>query len=94
VWQRCILGIAKRYNTNYTPQLTSQWLLVVGKDRTSSQWRYNWGTWEWSSWIITVSYSRYTWIDDTFGPINDGSGYPIFYFVYRSWTSTTPYYAD
>jgi len=38
--------------------------------------------------------SRYTYIDETMGPFNDGSGYPVFYFVYRKWTDLTAHQQD
>jgi len=87
VWTRQIVALATYQNQDFTPLSSNRWLLIVGKDVTSSRWINNWGTWEWTSWYISVNDNRYKWIDDTIGPFNDGNGFSIFYFIYRQWTS-------
>jgi len=68
--------------------------LIVGRDAQSHSWRYNYGTWEWSTWLITNADSRYKWTDDAFGPYNDGSGYSTWYFVFRQWYDSSHWSAD
>jgi hypothetical protein len=68
--------------------------LIVGRDTTSSNWRYNWGTWEYTSWFIYTRSNKYKWIDDAMGPFNDGSGYATFNFIFRQWDNEANWQND
>lgn len=91
-WKSHIISIATKRNTNFADLANDRWLIIVGRDITTTAWRYSRGAYEWSTWLVTVSGdNKYRYLDDTMGPFNDGTGYPTFYFLFRQWDSYSNY---
>jgi len=79
-----IVGVCAQRYYDYNVHRNQRWLIIIGRDETTSNWRGNKGAWKWSSWTFNDYANRYRIVDDSMGSFYEGNQ-DCFYFLYRGW---------
>jgi hypothetical protein len=79
-----IVGWAPQRDYNWNMRNSQRWLIVVGRDTTTSAWRGNKGAWDWSTWTYNDYRDGSKIIDDSMGSIYDGNQ-DSYYITFRRW---------
>jgi hypothetical protein len=68
-----IVGWAPQRDYNWNIRYGQRWLILVGRDTTTSAWRGNKGAWHWSTWTYNDYRDGLKIIDDSVGSIYEGN---------------------